>query len=78
MRPGNARIGMGFTGRYGSSGIGIGFEYKDAILRDTEINRKVVLYLAAYDSEFAAVSPGDRPVPGQRQGVSLLHKQPIV
>lgn len=77
MRPGDARIGMGFSGRYGSSGIGIGLEYKDAILRDTEINRKVVLDLVAYDSELAAVSHGDRPVPDQRQGVSLLHKQPI-
>lgn len=72
MRPGNTRIGMGFTGRYGSSGIAIGLEYQDAILRDTEINRKALLYLVAYDSEFATVSPGDRPVSGQPQGVALL------
>lgn len=77
MRPRDACIGISFSVRYGSSGIGIGLEYQDATLRDTEINRKVVLYLVTYDSEFAAVSPGDRPIPGQRQGVSPLHKQPI-
>ena len=63
--------------RYGSSGIGIGLEYQDALLWDTAINRKAELYLVAYDSEFATVSPDDRPVSGQLQGVALLHKQPI-
>ena len=73
----DARIGMSFSVRYGSSGIGIGLEYQDALLWDTAINRKAELYLVAYDSEFAAVSPSDRNVPGQRQGVAPLHKQPI-
>ncbi|WP_425476025.1 hypothetical protein [Mesorhizobium yinganensis] len=77
MRSGDTRIGMSFTVRYRSSGIGIGLEYQDVTVRDTEINCKAVLYLVAYDSELAPVSSYNRPVSGQSQGIAFLHQQPI-